>query len=81
VLGLVSVLAKVPSGLYPKKLSHSAVEKYIAQQYSATNVSCNGGKNFTLKTGKTFGCSAAGGKSFNVTIKSTGGDYEVQPNA
>ena len=79
VLGAVSVVAKVPSGLYPKKLNHAAVERYIETQYSASNVSCNNGSNVTLKKNKTFTCTADPNRTFTVTIKSTDGDYEVQP--
>ncbi len=64
-----------------KQLSHTAVEGYVAQQYNAQSVSCNGGKNFTLKTNATFTCTASGGQSFTVTIKNKkDGSYQVVKN-
>src|SRR5207302_4436022 len=62
VIGLVVVLAAAAVVVLlltkQKKLSHTAVENYIAKQYSASNVKCNGGKDFKLKNGATFTCSA-----------------------
>jgi hypothetical protein len=83
VLGLISVVAKVPSSLYPKDLSHSAVERYIegsSQLGNPTDVRCNGGKNFRLKNnGDSFTCTATGGRSFKVTITNKDkGNYVVQ---
>jgi len=43
VLVVVSFVAKIPTSLYPKKLSHSAVEKYVGTNFSASGVTCNGG--------------------------------------
>jgi hypothetical protein len=82
-LALVSVLAKIPSSLYPKKLSHSAVENFIqgsSKLNKPTNVSCNGGKDIDLKkNGATFTCSAAGGRTFTVTITDKNdGHYTVR---
>jgi len=82
-LALVSVLAKVPSSWYPRKLSHSAVEKYIdgnSKLGSPTDVKCNDGKDFTLKNdGDKFQCTASAGKSFTVTITDAGkADYQVK---
>ena len=80
-LVLVSVLAKVPASLYPKSLSHTAVEDYISKQYTATNVSCNDGKNFKMKNSATFTCSAAGNQTFTVTITDkSNGSYQVVKN-
>jgi hypothetical protein len=80
ILVIVSVVAKVPASLYPKKLSHTAVEKYITQNLGASNVECNGGKDFTMKNnGDTFTCSADGGQTFTVTIEDKNdGHYLVQ---
>lgn len=79
-LVLISYFAKVPSSWYTTKLSHTAVEKYITERLGATNVSCNGGKDFPMKRdGATFTCTAAGGKTFTVTIKDkSNGAYVVQ---
>jgi hypothetical protein len=69
-LAVVSLIAKVPSAWYPKKLSHTAVEKYITNNLNASNVQCNGGSDFTMKeNGATFRCTAAGGKTFTVEIQ------------
>ncbi len=77
-LAIGSVLTKKPASWYPKKLSHTAVERYITNTLSATNVKCNGGKDFTLKkAGDTFTCSAAEGKTFTVTITNKDGHYTV----
>jgi hypothetical protein len=80
VLAIISVAAKVPSSWYPKKLSHTAVERYITTHMHATNVTCNGGSDFTMKTnGASFTCSAAGGQTFKVTITDKkNGVYLVQ---
>jgi hypothetical protein len=79
VLAIVSVAAKVPSSWYPKKLSHTAVENYIHNNLNASNVRCNGGSDFTMKNkGDSFTCTAAGGKTFKVTITNTDGHYLVQ---
>jgi hypothetical protein len=63
-----------------KKLSHTAVETYITNQLGASDVQCNGGKDYTMKhNGDSFTCSAAGGKSFKVTIANKkDGSYLVQ---
>ncbi len=63
-----------------KKLSHTAVERFITSKLGATGVQCNGGKDFTMKkNGDTFTCSAAGGKSFTVTIQNKDkGNYQVR---
>jgi len=53
----------------PKKLSHTAVEQFITSRLNATNVVCNGGRDFALKAdGAKFTCTAAGGKRFTITI-------------
>ncbi|HKC28208.1 MAG TPA: hypothetical protein VKB75_09370, partial [Jatrophihabitans sp.] len=61
-------------------LSHTAVENYIASHLNASQVQCNGGNDFTMKhSGDTFTCTAAGGKSFKVTIENKkNGSYLVQ---
>jgi hypothetical protein len=63
-----------------KNLSHTAVEIYIANDLGASNVQCNHGEDFPMKhNGDSFTCTAAGGKSFKVTIESTeDGSYLVQ---
>jgi hypothetical protein len=74
LLGLVVVLviagvlfAVFASGT--KKLSHTAVEQFIEQRLGATGVVCNGGQNFAMTSnGATFGCTAAGGRHYTVTI-------------
>jgi hypothetical protein len=43
-------------------------------------VSCNQGKNASLKVGTTFTCTADQSETFTVTIRSGGGDYEVVKN-
>ena len=62
-----------------KKLSHTAVESWIQTNLGATNVNCNGGKDFEMKNkGDTFTCTGDGGKTFTVTINNTdNGDYSV----
>jgi hypothetical protein len=77
VLVLVSILAKVPASLYPKKLSHTAVEKYIARSFTASEVKCNDGKNFKIKKNASFICTAAQGESFTVKLTNGDGRYEV----
>jgi hypothetical protein len=82
-LFLVSWLAKIPSSLYPKDLSHSAVEKFIEGNSTLgkpSNVTCNNGKNFRLKNnGDTFNCSSSDGRTFKVTITDKdNGKYVVQ---
>jgi hypothetical protein len=62
------------------RLSHTAVQNYIEQHLGATGVVCNGGKDFTMKSnGQTFTCTAAGGKTYTVTIENKdNGTYQVQ---
>jgi hypothetical protein len=80
-LAVVSVVAKVPSAWYPKKLSHTAVENFIRNDphLGGSDVTCNQGKDFTLKTnGAQFTCTAAGGKTYTVTIQNkNNGTYVV----
>jgi hypothetical protein len=63
-----------------KKLSHTAVQNYIEKTLGASNVQCNGGKDFTMKNnGDSFTCTAAGGKTYKVTIENKDdGKYLVQ---
>ena len=53
---------------------------YIEQSLGATSVTCNNGKDFTMKKNNaTFTCTAAGGKKYTVTIKDkSNGNYLVQ---
>jgi hypothetical protein len=62
-----------------KKLSHTAVENYIETKLGASDVVCNGGSDFTMKSnGSSFTCTAAGGKTFQVTIQDkSDGKYVV----
>jgi hypothetical protein len=80
VLAVVSVVAKVPASLYPKKLSHTAVEKYIASNFSASGVKCNGGKDFKIKAGDTFTCTADQNSTFTVKVTNKDGGYQVSKN-
>lgn len=80
VLAVISVVAKVPAGLYPKKLSHSAVEKYVGTTFGVSGVNCNGGSDFTIKNGNTFTCTAAQGVTFTVKLTNGDGNYEVSKN-
>ena len=80
VLVVVSFVAKIPTSLYPKKLSHSAVEKYVGTNFSASGVTCNGGKDYTIKKGKTFTCTADQSSTFTVTLTNNDGKYVVSKN-
>ena len=80
VLVVVAFVAKVPASLFPKKLSHSAVEQYIATNFSATGVKCNGGKDYKIKAGDTFTCSADQNASFTVRLTNKDGGYQVSKN-
>jgi hypothetical protein len=61
-----------------KKLSHTAVEHFIKSTFNESSVTCNGGKNFTMKhNGDSFDCTA-GAKTYHVTITDkNNGDYNV----
>ncbi|MDT4947911.1 MAG: hypothetical protein QOJ37_506, partial [Pseudonocardiales bacterium] len=84
----VVVVAAVAAALFllvfnqNKKLSHTAVESYIkSQNPGASNVTCNGGKDFEMKkNGDAFTCTSSGSpSSFTVTIKNKDtGNYVVQ---
>ncbi len=65
-----------------KRLSHSAVEKYITSQFNASDVTCNGGSDFEMKKdGATFTCAANGNQTYTVTINNKdNGAYTVQPS-
>jgi hypothetical protein len=80
VLVVVGFVAKVPASLFPKKLSHSAVEKYITSNFSATGVNCNGGKDFKIKSGDTFTCTADQNSTFIVKLTNNDGGYQVAKN-
>ncbi|MGI8680102.1 MAG: DUF4333 domain-containing protein [Jatrophihabitans sp.] len=77
LVGLVVVLAVAAVLVFVvfqpfgnKKLSHTAVEKYITSNLKATNVKCNGGNDFEMKkNGDSFTCTSSGGGTFTVTIK------------
>jgi hypothetical protein len=66
-----------PSWHVKKNLRHTAVESYISSQFGATGVSCNNGKDFEISKGKTFTCTASGGKTFSVKLLDDKGKYEV----
>jgi hypothetical protein len=74
---VLSFLLKIPKSLYPTNLKHTAVEAYIAKQFGASSVDCNGGKDFKIEKGKTFTCTASGGKSYTVTLLDDDGKYQV----
>lgn len=80
VLVVLSLTLKIPSGLYPKKLSHTAVESFIAKQYDTSDVSCNGGDDISIKKGKTFTCTAADNARFKVTLTDDDGGYDPEPD-
>ncbi len=80
ILVVVSFVAKIPASLYPKMLSHTAVEKYIGQNFSASGVTCNSGKDFKVKDGDTFSCTASQGATFTVKLTNGDGGYQVSKN-
>jgi hypothetical protein len=58
-------------------LSHTSVESYISQHYSAANVQCYGGQDMPLTANSAFTCTAAGA-SFVVIVKNPDtGSYQV----
>ena len=68
-----------PGFVVTTKLSHTAVENYIAMQLGADDVVCNGGRDITISQGRTFTCTAAGGAAYTVTItRSDGAHYTVR---
>ena len=77
VVAALSFFLKVPKSLYPTNLKHSAVEAYIAKQFNASSVDCNNGKDFKIEKGKSFTCTASGGKTFTVTLLDDNGKYQV----
>ena len=71
-----------PSPIFKKVLDHTAVETTIQDQSKNgsgdfTGVSCP--SNEQLKAGKTFQCTATGGKKINVTINNSKGAYTWTP--
>ena len=65
-----------------KKLSHTAVEKYVASTFSQRGVTCNDGKDVTVKKGATFTCMTSDKTDYKVTITDTGkATYTVQPQS
>lgn len=77
IAALLIVLLWKPGYLVTKSLSHSAVERYITTQFSASNVTCNGGSNITITKGKTFTCTGANGATFTVKLTDGSGGYQV----
>ena len=77
VAAVLLFLVVKPSWLVKKDLKHTAVEGYITQQFAVTGVNCNNGSNIEVKKGKTFTCTASGGKSFTVTMTNDDGGYQV----
>jgi hypothetical protein len=57
------------------KLSHSAVEHYIATTYNVAVV-CNNGKDMTVRTGRSYPC-AGSGVVVSVRLLDGKGTYEV----
>lgn len=80
VLVVLSVTLKVPSSLYPEKLSHTAVESFIEDHYGASDVTCNDGKDVPIEKGKTFTCTGADNARFTVTLTDDEGGYNPQPD-
>jgi hypothetical protein len=78
-LAVVAFVAKPGFLGFKKVLDHSAVEKTLEKQTGFTNIKCNDGKNPTVKKGKTFTCTADGGKKVTVTITKANGEYTWQP--
>jgi hypothetical protein len=68
----VAFLAKPGFLGFKKTLDRTSVEQHIEKSTGYTHVLCNGGKNPTVKKGKTFTCTADGSKQITVTI--TGSD-------
>ena len=79
VIAAALILIIKPSPFFKTVLNHTAVENTIEQQSNGvlTNVSCPA--NEQVSTGKTFQCTAQGGKKVNVKITSGKGDYTWTP--
>lgn len=85
ILGLVVVIVAAvlvtglvaPGWLKTTKLSHTAVESYIEQQFGAKGVACNGGSDIDISKGRTFTCTGADNSSFKVTLTDDKGGYRV----
>jgi hypothetical protein len=85
LLGLVAVLvagAVVAVLMLTRQtyLDHSAVESYIATNFQASGVTCNGGSNIKVQKGKTFTCTAANNARFTVTMNDDKGSYTPVPD-
>jgi hypothetical protein len=57
------------------QLSHTAVERYIADTYNV-DVTCNGGRDMPIATGRTYSC-VGGGVVLAVHLTDNHGGYEV----
>ena len=56
-------------GSTPRLLSHTAVERFIADKYGVYDVRCNNNRNFPMvSAGDTFTCTDATVNSYTVTI-------------
>src|SRR5262249_36345679 len=77
VLAGVAFMAKPGFLGFRKTLDHTSVEQNIEKSTSYTHVLCNGGKNPIVKKGKTFTCTADGGKTITVRITGSDGSYSV----
>ena len=68
MIAAVVLLIWKPSPFFKRVLDHTAVENTIQQQSNGSlkNVACP--SNEEVKTGRTFQCTADGGKKVNVTI-------------
>ena len=79
IVFLVMFFAVKPSWLRPLNLSHSAVESYIeGPNFGAKNVTCNGGSDISVESGKKFTCRDGSGNVYNVTMTDDNGTYTVQ---
>ena len=81
VIAAVLALVVKPSFLgFTTNLKHDAVESYIQQNFSESNVTCNGGQNIEISQGKKFQCRGGDGRTFTVTLTDDSGTYEVAQN-
>jgi hypothetical protein len=77
VAALIVFLVWRPNWAVSKNLSHTAVESYISSSYGTSGVRCNNGKNFAVKKGGSFVCTAGDNAQFTVTLLDGSGAYQV----
>jgi hypothetical protein len=53
------------------------VETYIQDNFAESRVTCNGGSNIEISTGKTFQCRGGDGRTFTVKLTNDSGTYVV----